>query len=177
MSSPSKMPVAYLAGPEVFLSNADEIAKAKKSICRQYGLDGVFPVDNTDPALHELPVDGHAIFRHCVEMMERSDLVIANMTPFRGPSMDIGTAVEVGFMYARGRPVFGYTNVTGDYGSRVQPDGMDIEAFGFFDNLMCEGPVFESGATVVRTDVAEHDLFTDLRGFEACVRQATRLLA
>ena len=75
-------------------------------------------------------------------MMEQSDLVIANMTPFRGGSIDPGTAVEIGFMYARGRPVFGYTNVAGDYAARVAPngalvdaEGMSIEQFGLLDRL------------------------------------------
>jgi nucleoside 2-deoxyribosyltransferase len=91
--------------------------------------------------------------------------------------MDAGTAVEIGFMHARGRPVLGYTNVAADYEARVAADGMAVEAFGFFDNLMCEGVVAASGATVVRTDVAERDRFGDLRGFEACVHQAVGLLA
>ena len=35
----------YLAGPEVFLPDAREIADAKKAICRAHGLEGVFPAD------------------------------------------------------------------------------------------------------------------------------------
>jgi nucleoside 2-deoxyribosyltransferase len=37
----------YLAGPEVFLADRDAIAAAKKAICAQHGMIGVFP---TDPA-------------------------------------------------------------------------------------------------------------------------------
>ena len=164
----------YLAGPEVFLPNVAEIASAKKEVCRRYGLKGLFPTDDGEAGPTAL--DGRAIFNGCVAMMERADLVIANMTPFRGPSMDVGTAVEIGFMHARGRPVFGYTNVATDYAARVTPDDMMIEAFGLFDNLMCEGPVVASGGVVVRTDVPEAERFTDLHGFEECVAQAARLL-
>ena len=35
----------YLAGPEVFLSNAREIGVRKRAICERYGLVGVFPGD------------------------------------------------------------------------------------------------------------------------------------
>ena len=52
--------------------------------------------------------------------MDGVDLVIANMTPFRGPSMDVGTAVELGYSFARGLPVFGYTNIVDDYEARVR---------------------------------------------------------
>jgi nucleoside 2-deoxyribosyltransferase len=168
--------VVYLAGPEVFLTDALEVARAKKDICRQHGFYGLAPTDDPDSELDGPDLDGHVIFRHCIQAMERADLVIANMTPFRGPSMDVGTAVEVGFMHAKGKPVFGYTNVVDHYGERVEPDGMQVEAFDFFDNLMCEGPLFTTGSTIVRTPVDDHDRFTDLRGFEACVLQAAALL-
>jgi nucleoside 2-deoxyribosyltransferase len=168
--------VVYLAGPEVFLTDALEIARAKKDICQRNGFVGLAPTDDPEGVLNGPEPDGHAIFRHCVSAMDRADLVIANMTPFRGPSMDVGTAIEVGYMHARGKPVFGYTNVLHHYGARVEPDGMQVEAFDFFDNLMCEGPLFATGSTIVRTEVDEHDRFSDLQGFEACVRQAAALL-
>ena len=88
--------------------------------------------------------------------------------------MDVGTAVEVGYMHAQGKPVFGYTNVAADYVARCADDGCDIEAFGFHDNLMCEGPVWRSGGSVVRGDVVPAELWTNLEAFEACVRQARR---
>ena len=163
----------YLAGPEVFLSNATEIGEAKMRICREHGLDAIFPF-GADPAGATAEEVGHLIFERCVELMDRCDVAIANMTPFRGISMDVGTAVEIGYMLARGRPVFGYTNEILDLEHRVAHDGMEIESFGFVDNLMCEGVVWRSGGTVVRTAVGESDRLTDLRGFTACVEQAAR---
>jgi nucleoside 2-deoxyribosyltransferase len=169
-------PIVYLAGPEVFLPNAEEIASAKKRVCRAHGFEGRFPTDEPQSSSEPPGEDGLAIFGQCIDNLEESQLIIANMTPFRGPSMDVGTAVEIGFMYAKRRPVFGYTNVTEDYAARVTPDGMRVEAFGFADNLMCEGPLLRSGAGVVRTRVDPSERFTDLRGFEACVGQAAQLL-
>ena len=47
------------------------------------------------------------------------DALIAELTPFRGPSADVGTVYELGFMRALGRPVFGYSNVARRFGARV----------------------------------------------------------
>lgn len=169
-------PVAYLAGPEVFLPNAHEIGRAKIAICRAHGLDAEFPFVPPDETATMTAQRGHEIFELCIAMMDRCDLAIANMTPFRGVSMDAGTAVEVGYMFARGRPVFGYTNATADYNERVSGDSWTVESFGFADNLMCEGPVWRSGASIVRTDVDDDVRLTDLRGFTACVEQAAALV-
>ena len=187
----------YLAGPEVFLAEAIAIGARKKAICADHGFEGIYPFDEPLPtgAMTEVghrifdncvgmmdrcdlpasvldPTRPLIVFEHLVDMLERSDLAIANMTPFRGVSMDVGTAVEIGYMHAQGKPVFGYTNVAADYVDRCDDDGCEVEAFGFHDNLMCEGPVFHSGGYVVRGDVAPDALYTDLEAFEACVRQA-----
>src|SRR4051794_6471033 len=171
---PSKQAMAvlmYLAGPEGFLADAGAIGPRKKAICVAHGFEPVYPFD--EPLPTGAPDDvGHRIFDSCIAMMNRCDLVVANMTPWRGISMDVGTAVEVGYMHAQGKPVFGYTNVASDLAERCPDDGCDIEAFGFHDNLMCDGPVWRSGGSVVRGDVLASELYTNLDSFEECVRQA-----
>ena len=158
----------------MFLPNAVELGQAKKEICRAHGFEGLYPLDDPEGRLASATDLGLAIFRHCVDAVRRADLLIANMTPFRGPSVDVGTALEMGMMYALGRPVFGYTNAADDYSTRVAPDGYLVEDFGFADNLMCEGAVRAGGGTVVRTavPVAHASPLSDLVAFEACVRQA-----
>ena len=170
----------YLAGPDVFFSNAMEIGQAKKDICAQFGFEGVYPLDADFSDLLELanPAEwGYRSFDLMVELMDGCDLMIANMTPFRGPSMDVGTAVEIGYMYGRGKPVFGYTNASTDYADRVEPDGFSIEAFGLIDNCMVEGPVNNMGAVVVRANVPNDEIYSSLEGFTECVRQAAELMA
>lgn len=164
---------AYLAGPDVFFPNPLEIGKAKKAICTQHGLEGVFPLDA------ELRLDGlspqeqgHRCFDAMVELMESSDLAIANLTPFRGPSMDVGTAVEIGYMHGRGKPVFGYTNVAEDYADRVPPDGFLVEPFGLVDNLMVEGPSYRTGTRIVRVRVQRAEIYSSLEAFRKCVIEA-----
>jgi nucleoside 2-deoxyribosyltransferase len=168
-------PRAYLAGPDVFFPNPLEIGEAKKAICAQHGLEGVFPLDaNLDLEGLSPEEQGYRCYDAMVELMESSDLVIANLTPFRGPSMDVGTAVEIGYMHGRGKPVFGYTNVAEDedYADRVVPDGFLIEPFGLVDNLMVEGPIFRTGARVIRACVPRADIYTSLEGFTKCVIEA-----
>lgn len=170
---------AYLAGPDVFFPDAIDIGVAKKHICAQHGFEGVFPLDADFKTLFDIdsPAEqGYKTFDLMVELMDSCDLVIANLTPFRGPSMDVGTAIEMGYMHGRGKPVFGYTNIASDYAERVPPDGFMLEDFKLADNLMVEGPIHRSGATVVRADVPPDEVYTSLEGFTRCVKQAAELL-
>jgi nucleoside 2-deoxyribosyltransferase len=174
--------IVYLAGPEVFLPQATALGEQKKQICLAHNLDARFPLDQQPRATAVSPRDkAMAIFATCIEMMAECDLVIANMTPFRGVSMDVGTAVEIGYMHALGKPVFGYTNVTDDYADRVRTAalaaGEDVEAFGLADNLMCECPVIHSGTDVVRWPVDDGEVLTALGGFEKCVWRAAQASA
>jgi len=197
----------YLAGPDVFTRNPDQIAHQKRKICENYGFEGVFPLDNAPEILkkeHKTPFHlALKISRLNEQLMQTCDLCIANMTPFRGPNADTGTAYEMGFMRALGKPVFAYANVytAADglsgrqhidrvrtyYGNVVQRDDgttfedpkqrMLVEDFGMVDNLMLDSAVFYSGGEVVVTPVAEHARYTDLQGFEECLKQAaTELL-
>lgn len=185
----------YLAGPDVFLSNAAEIGQRKKEICAQYGFEGVFPLDN-ELNLDHVPdnAKGLVISEGNEKHMTSCDLVIANMTPFRGPSIDPGTAYEMGFMKSLGRMVLGYRNETLGYVERVfrffnkplpaydsqsvvvGPDNMRIENFGLGDNLMVDGAVNQSGFAVIQKKVPEADRFTNLEAFEECVALAARKL-
>lgn len=99
----SSRPRAYLAGPDVFFSDRLAIGRAKKAICAKHGLEGVYPLD-AELAIEGLPPEeqGYRCFDAMVELMESSDLAIANLTPFRGPSMDVGTAVDGSSLTAGG---------------------------------------------------------------------------
>merc|ERR1712187_875069 len=117
-----KMPRVYLAGPEVFRPDAMQIAQKKKEICAEFGLEGCFPMDTELKGCSNLePKEiSFKISTANENMMLSCDAVIANMTPFRSPSMDVGTAFEMGFMRALGRPVLGYTNNTESFVQRTK---------------------------------------------------------
>jgi nucleoside 2-deoxyribosyltransferase len=177
----------YLAGPEVFLPDAIATGARKRELCAAYGFEGVYPLDavldlaglTKTEAARRISLANEALIAAC-------DLLIANMTPFRGVSMDVGTAFEVGYMRALRRPVLGYTNTPLDLRERSETGraggvrlpfdcdapAVEVEDFGLAENLMIEIAVMESGFTVVRRAVPPGAEMTDLSGFEACLEQA-----
>jgi nucleoside 2-deoxyribosyltransferase len=175
----------YLAGPDVFLPDPLAIAKLKQEICQKYGFVGLFPFDASLNLASLTPFQqGIAIYNSNIALMNRSDLIVANMTPFRGPSMDVGTAFEIGYMAAQGKPIFGYTHDGRLYSDRVNagstpgldPDGLTIEAFDMADNLMLEGAIVASKGLLLRQQIDAGLFDTELQLFEATVQQAAQLL-
>src|SRR6266702_3428190 len=111
MASKTARPKIYLAGPEVFLRNAVEAGAAKVELCARHGLEGKYPLDaQLDLGNLALAERAYAIARANEGLIGDCDAVIANLTPFRGPGADTGTAYEVGYARGRGMPVFGYSN-------------------------------------------------------------------
>lgn len=175
----SLLPV-YLAGPDVFRPDAFELGQRKKEICARFGLDGRFPL--TDLVLPEnlpsLPLreQAQAFFEACASLMVECVAGIANLTPFRGVSADVGTVFEHGFLLGEGKPVFGYTSEMDHYQDRVVPDGLFIEPFGLCDNLMLEGATMRFAPGVVRVESTDGDHGAAMEAFEACVKAASAAL-
>jgi nucleoside 2-deoxyribosyltransferase len=128
----------YLAGPDVFRKDAKRHAESIKALCSAYGLTGVFPLDVelNLPANMPGPTQALNIFNANVGLINSCHGVLANVTPFRGPSADVGTAWEMGFAYALGLPVEAYTTDMQTYAERVAPDEYEVEHFGLEENLM-----------------------------------------
>ncbi len=175
---------AYLAGPDVFLPHAREHARRKLEICARHGILGRPPLNEDVEGLRAMPDEAawRTIFRKDLAMMEACDIVVANLTPFRGPSADAGTLVEVGWFLGRGRSTFGYSNSATPFAerSRLQveavPDplpGLSVEGFGLPDNLMIPGAVLEGGGhpMVLPPDGLDRP-FDALDVFERCVEVA-----
>jgi nucleoside 2-deoxyribosyltransferase len=175
---------AYLAGPDVFLPQAREQALRKAAICARHGIVGRPPLNEDVESLKALPDDQawRTIFRKDLAMMEACDVIIANLTPFRGPSADAGTLVELGWFLGRGRPVFGYSNSAVPFTERsrlhvevmVDPvPGLSVEGFGLPDNLMIPGAVLEGGGYPIVIPPDDRDRpFDSLEVFEQCVEVA-----
>jgi nucleoside 2-deoxyribosyltransferase len=122
----------YLAGPDVFRPDAKDYGAHLKRLCQAHGFEGCFPLDE--------PAQGSAdIFAACLRQLRACDLVLANLSPFRGASADVGTAVELGMAHAMGKPVFAWSSTAGEtYAARAtrHADGWQVEDFGLTDNLM-----------------------------------------
>jgi nucleoside 2-deoxyribosyltransferase len=191
----------YLAGPEVFLRDSVAVGENKKRLCARYGFEGLYPADN------EVRPDGGGtrvdllIYRANVRMIGIADFGILNLTPFRGPSADVGTVFELGMLTGLGKPAFAYTNdgedlldrVKEHLRDRVKPAAaarfdpatkswrdaadMTIEDFGNADNLMIDATLAEQGRSLIRHQTTGEGRFRDLTGFEACLRLAAETFA
>jgi nucleoside 2-deoxyribosyltransferase len=184
----------YLAGPEVFLCNAKEVGEHKKVLCKKYGFEGVFPLDNEVDTKGKSPREiGLCISDINEDLIKTCHIVIANLTPFRGPSADVGTAYETGFAHALGKKVFAYTNVAapfterttkalrgqvkrGDDGKLRDSLGMFIEEMDLTDNLMLDGCIHTSSKWLVVEEAPTDQLFTYLGGFEKCLKHAQEMI-
>ncbi|MEF0941637.1 nucleoside 2-deoxyribosyltransferase [Rhizobium sp. BR 362] len=183
----------YLAGPEVFLRNAREILDAKAALTRSYDFEPICPGDifiEPAPTRHEFGLKISAVDE---SMMNSADGVIANLTPFRGMAADTGTAFELGYICAQGKLVAAYTNITDNHFARVAsyydgqiapdetgrkrgPDGTALEDFEMIDNLMLHGGVARRAGHIAIHRAAFDALYTDLTGFEDCLKYlATRI--
>jgi nucleoside 2-deoxyribosyltransferase len=179
----------YLAGPEVFFRDPMKIAKEKKQLCVEHGFASLFPLDVKIKA-EGIPIDEVALrIRRSNESLIRScGMVIANITPFRGVSIDVGTAYEIGFARALGKPCFMYSNSYDDYEDRVidqdggiwyqradgtneDTEGLQIENFGLIDNLMVAGIDIDTDYWIVTNT---EDKWNDLTGFKRCLAEAKR---
>jgi nucleoside 2-deoxyribosyltransferase len=189
-------PRAYLAGPDVFLPSPERWAETKKALCRRYGITGVTPLDalTDEPAAWAALPEWRRIALRNEAHIRGADVVIANLTPFRGPSGDAGTVYELGFARALGLPVFGYTTVATPYlqrgldwagaaaticdeGHHRDGDGLLIEAFGLCDNLMIEAGIISSGGCLVLAHCAPAQRWQDLEAFERCLQAVARYFA
>jgi nucleoside 2-deoxyribosyltransferase len=156
-----RRPRVYLAGPGVFRPDAVRFGELLKSKCERAGLVGCFPLDNE--ILHGSPREqAEMIYRANVALIDNVQAVIADISPFRGPNMDPGTAWEIGYGIAKGLRVYAWSSDPTSLAERtsrlpgavakgegfVDGDGWTIENFGLIDNLM----IAVSSVSIYRSD-------------------------
>jgi len=144
----------YLAGPGVFRRDADAYGARLKALCLANGLQPLWPLDNH--AEGEPAAMARMLAEKNCAMIRACDAVIADISPFRGPNMDPGTAFEIGYALARDKPVFLYshsrhtlfarTAANADLsrdaaGKSFDVDDMQVEDFGLTENLMIAASV------------------------------------
>jgi nucleoside 2-deoxyribosyltransferase len=152
------MATLYLAGFDVFRPDALAQGERLKAWCAEFGHLGLFPLDNAVPAALHGPALARWIYQANIALIHQADALLANLNNFRGLEPDSGTAFEVGYAAALGKPVWAYTDDTRPLIDQVpcQPDGPQrhadaqghtVEDFGWPRNLMlC------AAATVVQGD-------------------------
>jgi nucleoside 2-deoxyribosyltransferase len=174
---------AYLAGPDVFLPNAVAHAARKVEICRRFGLHGLPPLNGDIETAAETVEVWRAIYEKDIAMMERCDIIIANLTPFGGASADAGTLIEVGWFLGRGKPIFAYSNSSESFELRMRRQlgeaqaDLGIEGFDLPDNLMIVGAVHSGGYPIFVPTDGEARGIDALDVFESCVAAAAQSVA
>lgn len=167
----------YLAGPEVFLPDPIAAGISKKALINKlnqsqgwpFQLIGLYPMDNEIENFAPDYATGLKIYYANIELMDRADFITANMVRFRGPSMDVGTAFEMGYMAGLEKPIFAYydaepfygkSEIPGLYKDRVKAHypvvdnaerdvhGQSIEDFKMADNLMMIGALQSGKGTI-----------------------------
>lgn len=144
-------PRVYLAGPGVFRADAKAYGASLKAICLQHRMEGLFPLDSDSSSSGDVAA---AIYRANVALINSSSAIIADISPFRGPNMDPGTAWEIGYGIAKALPVFVWSHTSktllertralhrlkeNDHGWRDRDDLL-VEDFGLAENLMIAVP-------------------------------------
>ena len=165
---PNTQPKLYLAGPEVFRPDAIEHARTQRSLCVQYGFVGLHPMDNNIDLSDSSMRTATGIYRGDIGQIKACDIVIANCNAFRGALIDDGTAYELGYGNALGKPTYGYIErllpeqellqercvfTTLPDGRKVDQDGfLLVDDFGTSINLMMQCGMLDSGGRLVAGD-------------------------
>ncbi len=136
----------YIAGFDVFKPNSKQIGYEYKLTCKECGYEGLYPLDNEIDESWSKEVARKFIYEKNIELIEMSDIIIANGNTFRGDELDSGTAFEIGYGLALKKEVVIYMDDTRDYIQKstcrdknspiFDKNGMFIEDFGFSLNLM-----------------------------------------
>lgn len=189
----SAKPRVYLAGPGVFYPNAADVRDELLALCARNGLEGVWPGDDRAFDAMALADKARAIFRDNLARIEACAALVADLTPFRGPHCDAGTAGEMLYAHARGKPVFAWTGdwMAAGLGAVPQPTplakrmsppaeriggalrdhwGQLVEDFGLTDNLMIACAV-ESVSTTAEQAIARASMHLNA-GSAAATTQA-----
>ena len=164
----------YLAGPDVFLPNPIGVGKIKKDKLAQVGYEGLYPMDPSIENFQPNPETAYKIALGNEGLMDSAQIILVNMTPWHGPSMDVGTAFEAGYMRGLSKFKPGEVLIVGYYegpfehdftkrvadiyykgevtqnadGSVTDKNGNSLEKFGLTENLMIPGAIKQTGGEI-----------------------------
>ncbi|ROL63520.1 nucleoside 2-deoxyribosyltransferase [Pseudomonas protegens] len=124
-------PRIYLAGFDVFRTDAQAHGEYLKQLCSAHGLHGLFPLDNQAPPDLSPEATAQWIYRQNLQMIRGCDALLANLNDFRGLEPDSGTAFEVGAAVVLGKPVWAYFEGPATLRQQVPHDAQGRDAQGF----------------------------------------------
>lgn len=163
-AAPSRRHV-YLAGYEVFFSPNEVVifSEKKRAICEAHGLVGYFPGDLElrEGSGHQDEHRARAIYELDLGMMRQCGSIVANLTPFRGPSADAGTCWELGHFVGAGKLALAYTNERRPYEDRFRPEATAEDGCGTGGGAVEGYPRDECGCLVDMQTRADNCMLTE----------------
>ncbi|MGC2041892.1 nucleoside 2-deoxyribosyltransferase [Paraburkholderia caledonica] len=148
----------YLAGFDVFRVDALDHGRSLQRMCADAGFEGLYPLDALAPADLSPQERAAWIYRSNLAAIGRADIVMANVADFRGAGEpDSGTAFEIGYASALGKPIWAYREDVTELRERVPCSatvlgnvcdrGYLVEDFGLPLNLMlaCAAKIVQGG--------------------------------
>ncbi|HRD46203.1 MAG TPA: nucleoside 2-deoxyribosyltransferase [Caulobacter sp.] len=172
----------YLAGPEVWYPNVGAHFGLRQHLCAEAGFTMLLPDAESLRELDPGEIMAREIYAERVARMRRADAAIVNLTPWRGPTADPGTAFEAGFLSGLGKPVFAWMNLSSEQdaeyreridayvGAQLDEDGVwrdgqgaVIEDFGLPETAMLWA---EARRLFV---IVTPDVMGDVTGLELCL--------
>lgn len=105
-----KSEIIYIAGPECFFENGNDILGYMRVLSESYGHKVSLPNDDPLKLDHEdLRLNADAIFGNLKQKMNETTMIIGDLDQFRGAEPDSGTIYEIGMAYARNLIIYGHT--------------------------------------------------------------------
>lgn len=136
-----KKPTVYAAGPEVF-----NMIVSDQEYLEAWGRDE--DMDVLHPRRYSDLSDPEEIFKNCIKDAETSDVILADVSDFRGKDADSGTSAEIGLARRSGAIILGYKEKKEHpvlrFGERKEIEGKPVDENGYFieetsdRNLMIE---------------------------------------
>ena len=159
----------YLAGPESLLHEPDSCRATQRHAIRRLNARKLWPF--TFQIVHAPPqlrmahqgdlAAARRLYRNTLALLNEADCAVANLIPFRGSGMDTATALTIGILRGKGKPVCAYWDPqpfrwqdgppaplyeericqhydvsTLQDGMRIGPEGCLVESFGLADSHM-----------------------------------------
>ena len=117
----------YIAGFDVFKEDAVEIGVKYLDLCKEYGFIGLFPLDNEFDFTQDKKKVALDIFKANKDLIDKCDVVVANLNPFRGKEADSGTIWECGYASAKNKEVIGYIDNDTSYLNTFEKDELILK--------------------------------------------------
>ena len=178
-----KVETVFLAGPDGWGPEAGDLRGRREALCAGAGFRALTP--RLGEGLEEegrSELAARSLYAEALGDLRKADALIANLTPWRGPSCDPATAFLAGFASALKKPVFAYLNIQDEEEAdlrgrieRVFGAGPDLTGR-WRDALDCEIEDFYLPETLMLWAEARRfyvimtpEPLTDLHGFEFCL--------